>query len=130
MNDHRAGLDLIWHSASLLAWYQDLQMRASISCFRNLDRFADRLSHAGLRHLPRNIGEGRSGMSILLCQLLGHDLIMSPVERQERSIRTSILRSALLREPVHTSNGRKKSPIRIGRGKEPRSAVTTTVLET
>jgi hypothetical protein len=47
-------------------------------------------------------------------------------EGQEWSIQTSILRNALPRQPVHTPGGQKKFPIRIGRGKELRSVVTTT----
>src|SRR5271166_1198809 len=65
---------------------------ASVFFFCNLSSFADGLRQAGLCHFPRNVGKGRPG-TVLLCQLLRHSLIMSPIGRQEWSIRTSILES-------------------------------------
>jgi hypothetical protein len=68
-----------------------MQQPQASGFFFSLNSFADRLRQARLCHFPRYVGEGRPGESILLCHLLRHTCIMARVEKQERSIQTSIL---------------------------------------
>ncbi len=62
--------------------------------FCNLSGFPYGLRQAGLCHLPRDVGEDRSGESVFLCHLLRHTCILARVENQVRSIQTGISGSA------------------------------------